>query len=148
MRISDWSSDVCSSDLRTGNTSRAPPPCFAWPPSPKGGGSAMATPHPKADFRRLIRRRRERPADRTRAAQIFHPRQRIGRRQLEGRRHRRRCAQPVGEEQPARPELVENHRQQLLAEDEAAFAAPEFALRRSEEHPSELQSPMRISYAV
>src|SRR3546814_5229121 len=58
MRISDWSSDVCSSDLgdrpkggggagaglfdadRAGNTSRAPPPCFAWSPSPCRGGSA------------------------------------------------------------------------------------------------------------
>src|SRR3546814_19084889 len=49
MRISDWSSDVCSSDLRswwrgTGPhpphlTARAPPPCCAWSPSPVGGGS-------------------------------------------------------------------------------------------------------------
>src|SRR3546814_12943146 len=49
MRISDWSSDVCSSDLRRdlvtvllsglGATSRniplPPPPCFAWSPSPR-----------------------------------------------------------------------------------------------------------------
>src|SRR3546814_19843330 len=28
---------------RAGNTSRAPPPCFAWSPSPQGGGSSAHT---------------------------------------------------------------------------------------------------------
>src|SRR3546814_11589392 len=36
MRISDWSSDVCSSDL---------PPPYGWSPSPCRGGSAEPTRH-------------------------------------------------------------------------------------------------------
>src|SRR3546814_1012085 len=101
MRISDWSSDVCSSDLyhavrdgslgrRCGRHRLAEGPDDAARPRPGGGGPAG---HPGA---------------------------------------------PVG--RPA-------HR--LLGLDQARWgAALSEVLRRSEEHTSELQSHMRISYAV
>src|SRR3546814_12529543 len=89
-----------------------------------------SSPPPSRGRRLLIRRCRQRAAERARTPHILGSRQRIGRRQLERRRHRRRRAQPVGEQQPAGTQLVEDRRQQLFAEDEAAFAASELALRR------------------
>src|SRR3546814_9973478 len=87
MRISDWSSDVCSSDLRT---------------------AAYGSPPP--------RRRRARERDRA-------PK----------RRNRRRRAEAA----PASP---------AIRGCDAASSSD--WRRRSEEHTSELQSLMRISYAV
>src|SRR3546814_15651379 len=49
MRISDWSSDVCSSDLRTAG-SRLPPstcPCWTRSTSSTGSRSACSAPTPR-----------------------------------------------------------------------------------------------------
>src|SRR3546814_7682683 len=110
LRISDWSSDVCSSDLRQGTRAgghrrgrarpRHPRPAAGDQPRPADGGRRLRAPH--------------RP-DR---AQWRH-----GRGAVAGVAGRGRAAQP----DPAD------------AEDRD---------RRSEEHTSELQSLMRISYAV
>src|SRR3546814_7952477 len=106
MRISDWSSDVCSSDLSTRSPWRHPLPFCSWrrrlmQPVVAGGATsiipaaAMAAPAPAA------------PRAVAAALAVLH-------------RHQHLPA-------PARP----LHR-----------------VRRSEEHTSELQSLMRISYAV
>src|SRR3546814_1648041 len=96
MRISDWSSDVCSSDLSLRQGSRRGP--------------------------------------RKRAARHRHPESPVSHRSLPlypsasaGRRIDRRCA---------RPRVPVYSSEPLLEAD------------RSEEHTSELQSLMRISYAV
>src|SRR3546814_10335838 len=93
MRISDWSSDVCSSDLRAGGVDRQVPPRLAV----DGGAQHFQ----QADIVAL-------------GARGF------------GDREQPRRAGIVG--------LVER--------------MPEAGQRRSEEHTSELQSLMRISYAV
>src|SRR3546814_4224291 len=93
MRISDWSSDVCSSDLQHGE--------------PQPGGNL-------ADQRRIGA-----------AEDVAHEQQCADRRHCCGDEHHRVAPQL------ARVELDEG-----------------LADRRSEEHTSELQSLMRISYAV
>src|SRR3546814_1494204 len=95
MRISDWSSDVCSSDLRD-HPLRQSAPCAA--------------------------------ARQGRAARGEH-------RQLRAERGRRR----------SRGRLVARRAGRLARHRRGAGGAP---LLRSEEHTSELQSLMRISYAV
>src|SRR3546814_5973415 len=116
MRISDWSSDVCSSDLR--------------------GAGRPAHPRP---VERLPQR----------------PRSRL-------RRGRRDAARLPGRPGPSldprlqRPELSAD-RPTGVVSGRLALATPRLSFRhllpgpiapRSEEHPSELQSLMRISYAV
>src|SRR3546814_1289735 len=98
MRISDWSSDVCSSDLRDGCETHA----------------ARGDRDDADLYRPASPRRRARGADRPSG----------GRAALDGRPCHRRVA-PV---------------------DRQARAAID--AQRSEEHTSELQSLMRISYAV
>src|SRR3546814_2456569 len=96
MRISDWSSDVCSSDLVTGV---AP------------GGEEVPRPFVVAQGQALAR-----PIDHDDGAVAgFHP--------------------VESGKQAAAPPLL-------------AVALPERLRARSEEHTSELQSLMRISYAV
>src|SRR3546814_7551211 len=122
MRISDWSSDVCSSDLTwktrpdglrdppthqdpLARPTRASRPRLARAESPRAGATAAGGGIPRLRGRGLgarARARADRPADAQR---------RLGR-----VRQRARMAQ--------------------------------LRLRRSEEHPSELQSLMRIPYAV
>src|SRR3546814_3526600 len=98
MRISDWSSDVCSSDL---------------PPPRRAGAQAG-----------------EQPAlDGQPAAVFLQPEAPV----LQQRQHYREHAQ-----QDREREQRGKDRQRVLAEAEV----------RSEEHTSELQSLMRISYAV
>src|SRR3546814_8180665 len=100
MRISDWSSDVCSSDLPTGDPRSIRRPAKRW--QGHGGGQELA--HGQA-LSGMI-----------------------------GRATLRR--QPRGAHRP--------HRR-----SRAPYARPpEFEACRSEEHTSELQSLMRISYAV
>src|SRR3546814_7439693 len=104
MRISDWSSDVCSSDLRRGPGGRA-----------------------RRGYRCRRRRHRRRTLGDTHAAR-FHP-----------------CAEFVG-----------RHALAVLAHVEAPGRVVELGLGlvggrvvgRSEEHTSELQSQMRMSYPV
>src|SRR3546814_10323898 len=93
MRISDWSSDVCSSDLDQGTGASA----AARKGGPRGGGDAV-----------------EGRTDRGIQAD-----------------HRRGARRTEADAEPARTER-----------------AGKGACRRSEEHTSELQSLMRISYAV
>src|SRR3546814_8146106 len=130
MRISDWSSDVCSSDLHGETVTRAPlaeavplphsltAPRFSWPATP-----GPATPVPEAAH--VDHHAAQRP-------DLRHGDCRPGRRQAEGfgsRRHRSRGAQPADLQGLQRRCDARCH-------------------RRSEEHTSELQSLMRISYAV
>src|SRR3546814_3176770 len=106
MRISDWSSDVCSSDLAAGSEKRGGRPI-------EGRG-----PH-----RRHGRRRGQRCA---------------------GAR-RRRCRHRDG----LRHRCGDRKRWRDAAEGRSGrYRARAPAERRSEEHTSELQSLMRISYAV
>src|SRR3546814_5701555 len=105
MRISDWSSDVCSSDL----TTRAG--CSASPRDPERRGPGRL-PGPGAGVARRAR-----------------PGQGLARRLLERPRGQRLDDRGVRGGGAARPR-------------------GDACLARSEEHTSELQSLMRISYAV
>src|SRR3546814_1478082 len=107
MRISDWSSDVCSSDL--------------------GGGA------------KDIRRSDSLPEIRTGPEIPAKP-------GCKGSRFRRplQCRQKFAPERSYGTEWIGAH-----IEHAGAYARVEFLRRwRSEEHTSELQSLMRISYAV
>src|SRR3546814_1811566 len=116
MRISDWSSDVCSSDLK-----RA----------------------------RHLERAREREVAQDAARDIAHPRHPRG---AERHRHRdRRLGQsPLARRARAfEPGIVEREAIGGQAVIEARGGErPVEDRARSEEHTSELQSLMRISYAV
>src|SRR3546814_2715739 len=117
MRISDWSSDVCSSDLvMAGYLGRSPAaaryPPMAWIPIaaiPLGSSRAPSAPHILVELREIRR-----------------PALGEGGESLLG----------LGARQPRRKF--------------PAFAVHliGYRKRRSEEHTSELQSLMRISYAV
>src|SRR3546814_2504496 len=118
MRISDWSSDVCSSDLLRAPGSRADHRLAAQPRRPWSfwglpGAAGRSRPHlPAAPGARAPHRlRRE---DQPRA----------------------------GGQRPAQRRGLEGRAGERLA------AAAEQPGGRSEEHTSELQSLMRISYAV
>src|SRR3546814_10442038 len=111
MRISDWSSDVCSSDL----------------PTVRSQPSRLAAPV-------------------ERQHQLHHPRLRQWREQCRdrtvGRRlHRRRLSLALG-----RPDRRPSERRAYRSAARSAVDA--VRQERSEEHTSELQSLMRISYAV
>src|SRR3546814_2719186 len=116
MRISDWSSDVCSSDLLVGPDQRPVPPPRVRRPVDAGGDAGGRVIH---DVR------------------------------LNAVEHLRRLRTVLPQdvvEGPRRP-LV--HILQLVLEaigDSGHLATGVFD--RSEEHTSELQSLMRISYAV
>src|SRR3546814_9794624 len=108
MRISDWSSDVCSSDLQIGDER-------VDPLLELGLGRVVDGHQPDGLFGR-------------------HHRHRLGRGQLQilfGRFGRQRAETVNG---PKRSRLVRNGHRRSAA--------------RSEEHTSELQTLMRISYAV
>src|SRR3546814_9492877 len=116
MRISDWNSDVCSSDLR-------------------GARRRRGAPHPFLDAPRLsaeacadLPRSRKRPARRRLSYQSVEDRDRIGRYRRQG------ISQRIAES----PRLSARGTYRLHLRDDG----------RSEEHTSELQSLMRISYAV
>src|SRR3546814_8738167 len=111
MRISDWSSDVCSSDLRLFRPAAAAPPA----------GRPVVRRHHADQAERQPRRQPGAPA-----SCLFAPADPAAA-PAEPDRHPGRAVAPA-----APP-----HRREHRAEDE-----------RSEEHTSELQSLMRISYAV
>src|SRR3546814_2658989 len=115
MRISDWSSDVCSSDLSYGSARRRVCP---QPQTSPGAGSWECWP----------RAPRRAPPRRPTAAAC---QDRIEARDCACLRRLRGCADSVSERlrQPRRP-------------------GGSARGNRSEEHTSELQSLMRISYAV
>src|SRR3546814_9401334 len=136
MRISDWSSDVCSSDLFAGEGLSGRP-----------SSGALRT------FDRLKLRLDRQPADRRGGGAL----QEGGLRLLV--QHQRRI---LGAVEPAKlARLVAAHlvaqrrarqEQVLLAEGPGDVVVleqhPHLGVERSEEHTSELQSLMRISYAV
>src|SRR3546814_2894944 len=104
MRISDWSSDVCSSDL----------------PISASSGRAVCDPA-------------RRPSTRDRRAELLdQPLSRRARGRLDRLRSAAHQAREEGRE----------------GADQRRIAPAASALSRSEEHTSELQSLMRISYAV
>src|SRR3546814_1457142 len=108
MRISDWSSDVCSSDLRVGE---------------QVGARALAQ-----QFDHFARCRRE-----------------------AAHRAAHRLAQRAGDDVDAVEHALDLGRAAAGGADEAgrvAFVDVDQRVVRSEEHTSELQSLMRISYAV
>src|SRR3546814_10453996 len=109
MRIRDWSSDVCSSDLRVGGPGGGPPATLGCigEDGAAGRGGAKGACHGR------IRRTAQ---DRSVPATPLMP------------RGRPRC-----------------HSRSAFSSHTSQLAA---AYTRSEEHTSELQSLMRISYAV
>src|SRR3546814_1906130 len=114
MRISDWSSDVCSSDLDCALVHRRAPP---------GVGSARTV------LECLGRDPGERPSRNT---MIVHIALNLQGEEL-GRQHKAGIAVPLWE-----PIFL------WIGIEGAA----RMLIKRSEEHTSELQSLMRISYAV
>src|SRR3546814_3856136 len=116
MRISDWSSDVCSSDL--------------------AGAGALRGLRPRLPVS-AIRRRLATPA-------LAHGEALAGRVVLDLENLVGRPLMAVVDD-PLRglPMGAVAHRSAFVRGDEAEFVG-----RRSEEHTSELQSLMRISYAV
>src|SRR3546814_3061197 len=120
MRISDWSSDVCSSDLSTASTGRS---------AVARGAAAIRVLQP------VHRCQARRPG--AELACDLHDRSRSANEADRGRYpDRRRGRQRLRAPAAAHASLVAGRR--------AAAAQP----IRSEEHTSELQSLMRISYAV
>src|SRR3546814_9298002 len=134
MRIGDWSSDVCSSDLTTlsettfGRASAAdgvilgPVSTADYPPPAQGGLNPSAEFRRRLDLYANIRPSRTRPGVRSLAASMDLV---IVRENTEGFYADRTMHLGPGEFMPT----------------------PDLAIR-SEEHTSELQSLMRISYAV
>src|SRR3546814_8598678 len=131
MRISDWSADVCSSDLSAASCSCLTP---TRSKRQKQRGASRAHPHPPPRLKHsgagssgTFSRKREKglssPSYGTGLKRIAVPAGATGRRALPGFRDRK-----GPNENPA---AVRRHR-----------------AGRSEEHTSELQSLMRISYAV
>src|SRR3546814_8913567 len=115
MRISDWSSDVCSSDL----TATLPPALFLQTATPHHHLMAPAPITSKNEPRPHNPRANDHPAARRTAQRL-----------------RRRLDPPGRAAVLALADAIQHQRQLHLAP------------RRSEEHTSELQSLMRISYAV
>src|SRR3546814_7059811 len=115
MRISDWSSDVCSSDLR-------------------GHRQRLARPHLAVGVEQLRRHRLLEPVDAEVGDAVAE------RDRLEG------VVAVVGvDHQPCLRADGRAHRGDQLLDGLAAEGVHDL---RSEEHTSELQSLMRISYAV
>src|SRR3546814_4201315 len=123
MRISDWSSDVCSSDLEGPAEDRQAAPAQQHPAAGRAGRVAGGVHRPwRLD---LLQHQR---AQRVRARR---PRQAAAGRLREGLR------------QVSRPAAAAHHRHQRRR---GHFSRS--AQRRSEEHTSELQSLTRTPYAV
>src|SRR3546814_9784557 len=141
MRISDWNSDVCSSDLR-------------------GARRRRGAPHPFLDAPRLsaeacadLPRSRKRPARRRLSYQSVEDRDRIGRHRRQGISQRIAESPRLSARGTYRLHLRDDGRGMGLIGGLALLFGFFLLLRwstrvRSEEHTSELQSLMRISYAV
>src|SRR3546814_9666118 len=117
MRISDWSSDVCSSDLLSrlcGSLCLLAPDLILWLCDHGRGRADLLREHPLLAGRRQARRR-----------------QSVGRRRDDAR---------MDTVEPAAVPSVQRTAAYRLIKPRS--------LPRSEEHTSELQSLMRISYAV
>src|SRR3546814_10551962 len=122
MRISDWSSDVCSSDLQ-----RPAPVERVWPAGQR---------HVEQDARH--HQAGHEPEDGERSPQPGA-----------AEHYRRQIPRPVMEDRPAAlHRLYDLVRQDQQDQESRIGPHPRRKLARSEEHTSELQSLMRISYAV
>src|SRR3546814_9019578 len=130
MRISDWSSDVCSSDLRPGiRDERAGALVAAVPGDPVGAGGAL--------FQRRIPRR---AARRTRC--------RCAARAAVRQADTDDGGQAVTNDSITAADLFEQMRERLDLHWIGGQQGESRVLEaRSEEHTSELQSLMRIQYA-
>src|SRR3546814_5251057 len=140
MRISDWSSDVCSSDLPKASASAArwPTRCAParrwsawWRTAWHEIGVDMVPALPAAGLRVPGRGDRRRLRHRARAGGVLPAGRAVGRPAGHGGEH-------AGVERGADGQLRAGPRRARLR----------LPLVRSEEHTSELQSLMRISYAV
>src|SRR3546814_1015297 len=135
MRISDWSSDVCSSDLRVVRTAVHPHP-FA--PSAARAACGLSIRGFAALRTGVSRDRPERPG------WLLRPQVRVAAAanglQLADDSHGSRRSFP--------PRCSRCPRQGQAGIADAARDRAERSPARSEEHTSELQSLMRISYAV
>src|SRR3546814_1113936 len=130
MRSSDWSSDVCSSDLRTPAAPRRQAGCRCNRTRTCARGS-------NACVRSRASSPRRSPIRSTRIPRATCP---SGGTRLSWERLRPR-ARAV--------EIIQRHLQQRAQADvERGLVEHELGRVRSEEHTSELQSLMRISYAV
>src|SRR3546814_1713836 len=158
MRISDWSSDVCSSDLNGKHAQSTP--IGARRPRKQAGllrinGSArerlsrsaqnieqrLTVDPRKGRLRRLQRQiRRVELRDRDRQVGVFNRRALVGERDVARRKPVAKAFEPPGRQAERR----------IAVGDMAdrAVQRVERGAERSEEHTSELQSLMRISYAV
>src|SRR3546814_5854424 len=126
MRISDWSSDVCSSDLVQAAPARAAMIALRRVRLQRQIGEDFAEEQPGAEIQRHQVAVLALPAEAGGLGEVlFHDRRGVD-------ENLHTCLQVVV--QPARQRL-----QALL---------DEIVIVRSEEHTSELQSLMRISYAV
>src|SRR3546814_4811044 len=129
MRISDWSSDVCSSDLaclrflRTGRTAAQVFRPSSIEPPPRASAPGRTTPR---------RQRRGTPAGvSTRRGSTLSSR-----------------ISPLAPQPPAKRDKAAGGDHQPAEPDQRDERLPPDMHLRSEEHTSELQSLMRISYAV
>src|SRR3546814_6229716 len=139
MRISDWSSDVCSSDLIAGRAAaRGLSSVGAGPDAShrRDGGDFRA----RRDFRDL---RRCRGVDA--AGPLFRQGRRPGSHPCDI--GRARAAEPDAV-RGAPAALSQDRLRPLCGDDARQCGGGRDAPERSEEHTSELQSLMRISYAV
>src|SRR3546814_3504968 len=147
MRISDWSSDVCSSDLRRprrrqrekAGGPRRVRACRTWRRSGRRDRRRQG-------FRRSgpWRRTASGCAMRARIADARCRTLRIGTVKLGGA-----CLERADHlAQRAIEHLPRQHLEQQIAKREIDAENQNTTIRRSEEHTSELQSLMRISYAV
>src|SRR3546814_9201244 len=133
MRISDWSSDVCSSDLLEPAAFRAAPETVGRGHAPTGFRRPCRSGHREPK----IKSRRGRSPDlRERHVAALHD----AHWRVAGvaREHR---AEPVVAHAPY--QQLRQHTAEVGGDRDVAEVG-----RRSEEHTSELQSLMRISYAV
>src|SRR3546814_6248623 len=126
MRISDWSSDVCSSDLVVPTCYQSDSPCH-----PKIGPAAVTKRPQRRDGRAEVGVAKADPA--------VKPAQRDDDVAMER-------GSPTATASARQPPAIQA---QLLAKDTAAdISTRRLYSARSEEHTSELKSLMRISYAV
>src|SRR3546814_1613179 len=129
MRISDWSSDVCSSDLSHAMLVRQSHPATTTP--------ALYA-HRSAHEMPLTLRYESSSGRHGPPTEIY------GLPRAWRHRHRHRCQLLPGSVQPSAQLGRRRSPQRPKKTNTCTF----LALRRSEEHTSELQSLMRISYAV
>src|SRR3546814_6248161 len=133
MRISDWSSDVCSSDL----------PLHAGELLLDAGRAHLASQRldPRADVERLHGPKGRDPARRYPGQEVAS-RARIG-------AARMRVADGDGEKlREPQPRAVVGRRDQRRQGQRGRGKGGELSHYKTDEHTSELQSLMRISYAV